>query len=76
MRDEERIHFWEPEIIKEGDLVWFYEGVELMGPFVVIELDYIGYGSNKRRVYRIFDTSSGSWYTSEKKWLRTPLEIT
>ena len=71
-----RIHFWQPESISEGDIVWLYEGNSLIGPLFVADQRTAGYGSNTKLIYKLFDTLTGSWYQGEKKWLRVPLEIT
>lgn len=75
MSDENRIHFWEPETISDGDLVWIYDGA-LVGPLLVDHQGFSGYGSNKKLIYMLLDTSSGEWYSSEKKWIRVPMEVT
>ena len=75
MCDEEIIHFWQPESISEGDLVWLYEGNSLIGPLFVTGQRIAGYGSNTKLIYKLFDTSTCSWYQGEKQWLRVPLEI-
>jgi hypothetical protein len=73
--EEPSIYFTQPESISEGDIVWIYEGIpELVGPLFVDHYGLIGYGSNKRLIYKLVDTSTGSWHSSEKKWLRVPKE--
>lgn len=77
MSEEPSIYFTQPESISEGDIVWIYEGwrpEELIGPLFVEHYSSIGYGSNKRLIYKLVDTSTGSWYSSERKWLRVPKE--
>ena len=74
--EEARIHFWEPDSVCKGDLVWVYEGNSLVGPMIVTEEKTIGYGSNKKLIYRLIDASTGWWHQSQKKWLRVPMEIT
>ena len=75
MRDEERISFWEPESVTDGGIVWLRNGNSLVGPLLVMGLDSVGYGSNHKILYKLLDTSEGSWYQGEKKWLRVPKEI-
>jgi len=75
--EDKRIHFWQPETVKEGDLVWIYDGgAGLVGPLFVDHYGLVGYGSNKKLIYKLLDTSTGEWYSSERKWTRVPLEIT
>lgn len=76
MRNEERIHFWQPESISEGDLVWLYEGNSLIGPLIVAGQRTTGYGSNEKLIYKMLDTLTGSWHSSEIYWIRVPKEIT
>ena len=78
MQNEEPIiYFTQPESISEGDIVWIYEGVlELVGPLFVDHYGVIGHGSNRKLIYKLFDTSTGAWYSSEKKWLRVLKEVT
>lgn len=76
MQNEERIHFWQPESISDGDLVWLYEGNSLIGPLFAAGQRAAGYGSNKKLIYKLLDTSTGSWYNSEIYWIRVPMEIT
>jgi len=73
--EDKRIHFWEPESVKEGDIVWVYDINTLVGPYIVDHYGLTGYGSNKKLMYKLLDTSTGSWFTSEKKWIRVPMEI-
>ena len=72
---DKRIHFWEPESVSEGDIVWIYDSLDWIGPLFVDHHVVIGYGSNKKLVYKLFDTSTGSWYSSEKRWMRAPVEV-
>ena len=74
--EESIIHFWQPESISDGDLVWLYEGNSLIGPLFVAGQRTAGYGSNTKLIYKLFDTLAGSWYQGEKQWLRVPMEIT
>lgn len=77
MQNKDKImHFWEPENISEGDIAWMYDGIELIGPLFIQGIKDVGYGSNKRIVYKLYDTLHGCWYQSEKRWLRVPMEIT
>lgn len=75
MSDEKRIHFWEPDTVTDGDIVWLWNGNSLVGPLLVMNLESIGYGSNCKTIYKLLDTSRGSWHQGEKKWLRVPKEI-
>jgi len=76
MYDEEPIiHFWQPESISEGDLVWLYEGESLIGPLIVTGQRAAGHGSNEKRIYKMLDTLTGSWHSSEIYWIRVPQEI-
>lgn len=72
---DKRIHFWEPETVSEGDIVWIYDSLDWVGPLFVAGETTTGHGSNKRLIYKLFDTSTGSWYSSEKRWMRTPVEV-
>ena len=74
--EESRIHFWQPENVSIGDIVWVYESNTLSGPLFVHGHHDIGYGSNRKLMYVLLDASSGGWHQSEKKWLRVPMEIT
>ena len=69
------IHFWQPEKVKVGDLVWFYNLQIFKGPFVIESTRIAGYGSNKRTMYILLDIDNRALLQSEKKWLRVPMEI-
>ena len=73
--ENKKINFIKPETILEGDIVWIYEGHELIGPFFVDHYGLVGYGSNSRLLYKLLDTSSGAWHSSERKWIRVPEEV-
>ena len=73
--EDKRIHFWEPQTVSDGDIVWVYESNTLFGPFIDDHYEHVGYGSNKKLIYKLLDTSNGSWHSSEKKWIRVPMEI-
>ena len=75
MPEEERIHFWQPESISDGDLVWLYEGNSLIGPLFAAGQKTAGYGSNKKLKYLLLDVETGSWYSSEIYWIRVPTEV-
>lgn len=73
--EESNIYFTQPETVSEGDLVWVYDGMpELFGPFFVHSYGLIGHGSNKKLIYKLLDASTGAWYSSERKWIRVPVE--
>jgi len=74
--EDKSVHFWEPQTVSEGDIVWVYEGNTLIGPLFVDHYGLVGYGSNKKLIYKLLDTSSGAWHQSERKWLRVPMEVT
>ena len=59
MPEEERIHFWQPESISDGDLVWLYEGNSLIGPLFAAGQKTAGYGSNKKLKYLLLDVETG-----------------
>lgn len=71
------LYFTQPQSVSDGDLVWIYNGIpKLIGPLFVVNYRLMGYGTNRKLIYKLLDTSTGAWYSSEKKWIRVPVEIT
>ena len=57
-----------------GDLVWHLDGATLLGPHYIIDIKPTGFGSNKRKLYVLFDTENNAYHYSERRWLKVPME--
>jgi hypothetical protein len=66
--------FTYPEEIKITDVVWLKDREEMVGPLLVIEQQYIGYGSNRRLIWIMVNTDTNEIYQSEGEWIRVPKE--
>ena len=58
-----------------GDLVWHMDGAGLYGPHYIIDIRDTGYGSNRRKLYVLFDTEDNSYHYCERRWLKVPKEV-
>ena len=57
-----------------GSLVWYYRTDVVLGPFLIVDKRYAGYGNNSKRYWILFDSSRNEYHQSESKWLRVPQE--
>ena len=57
-----------------GELVWHFDGGRLLGPHYVLDIRTTGFGSNKRKLWVLFDTEESSWHYCERRWLKVPME--
>ena len=60
--------------IDVGSLVWYYRTNVIVGPLLVIDKRYGGYGFNKKKYWILFDSSTNEYHQAESKWLRVPRE--
>ena len=67
--------FITPDDPKTGDLVWHIDGASILGPDYIVAVRDTGYGSNKRKLYVLFDTTNNAYHYCERKWLKVPMEI-
>ena len=72
----DRMYFAKPDYdtIGVGSLVWYYRTDVLLGPFLIVDKRYAGYGNNSKRYWILFDSSRKEYHQADTKYLRVPQE--
>lgn len=68
------VKFVTPKDPRIGELVWHMDGARILGPHHILDVREAGYGSNKRKLYVLFDTELNSYHYCERRWLKVPME--
>ena len=71
-----RLYFAKADKVAIGDMVWYYRTNVLLGPLLIVDHRYAGYGNNAKRYWVLFDSSRNEYHSAESKYLRIPQECT